>query len=132
MDEHGQAGERIGVLVIDDEESVRISLGFHFEDCGFITRSVDSGESAIRMIEEEVPEVVIVDLRLPGMDGIEFIKQASARWPDIHFVIYTGSPAASIPEEVEGRQGVSGRIFFKPLEDMSELSDYVWELVSGS
>lgn len=121
----------VRVLVIDDEESIRVSLKYHFDDCGYKTRAVDSAEGALEMMEEELPDVVIVDLRLPGMDGMEFLRIAGSRWPQVHYIIYTGSPAASVPEELVSIPGVSSRLFFKPLVDLSELSDQVAALVTG-
>ncbi|MBN2586627.1 MAG: response regulator [Candidatus Fermentibacteraceae bacterium] len=121
----------MSVLIIDDEESIRISLKYHFEDCGFRTRSVDSAEEALSVMDEELPDAVIVDLRLPGMDGLEFLRIAISRWPDVHYIIYTGSPAASVPEDLVSIPGVSGRLFFKPLVDLAELSDHVTSLVKG-
>jgi CheY-like chemotaxis protein len=121
----------ISVLIIDDEESIRVSRKYHFEDCGFRTRSVESAEEALARMEGDLPDAVIVDLRLPGMDGIEFLRLATARWPDVHYIIYTGSPAASVPEELVSIPGVSGRLFFKPLVKLSELSDHVSSLVRG-
>jgi len=123
-----QSRDPIRVLIVDDEESIRVSLHFHFEDCGFGTRAAGSAEKAMDLMEEELPDAVIVDLRLPGMDGMEFIRQASGRWPDVHYIIYTGSPAASVPEEIGSITGVSRKLFFKPLADLSELSDEVIRL----
>lgn len=117
------------VLIIDDEESIRVSLKYHFEDCGFDTRSVGSAEEALGMMEHDLPDAVIVDLRLPGMDGVEFLRTAAARWPEVRYLIYTGSPAASVPEELVSIPGVSSRLFFKPLPDLSELSDEVSRLL---
>jgi DNA-binding response OmpR family regulator len=72
--------EPLSVLIIDDDESIRVSLQFHFEDCGFKTHSVETAEEALDLMKKTSVDSVIVDLRLPGIDGIEFIKQASKKW----------------------------------------------------
>lgn len=117
------------ILIIDDEESIRVSLKYHFEDCGFDTEAVASAEEALRLMEQNLPKAVIVDLRLPGMDGLEFLRIAASRWPDVKYLIYTGSPAASIPEELVSIPGISSRLFFKPLPDLSELTNEVSRLI---
>ena len=109
------SNEPLSVLIIDDDESIRVSLTFHFDDCGFKTYSVETAEEALDLMENVLVNSVIVDLRLPGIDGIEFIRQASNRWPDARYVIYTGSSIASIPDEILSISSVSSKLFLKPL-----------------
>jgi len=121
--------EPLRVLIIDDDESIRISLKFHFDDCGFKTFSVETAEEAMDLMNTELINSVIVDLRLPGIDGIEFIRQASKKWPDARYVIYTGSPIASIPDDVLSISSVSSKLFFKPIGNLFELSDEVIRII---
>ena len=124
--------EPLSILIIDDDESVRVSLKFHFDDCGFKTHSVETAEEALDLMKKTQVDAVIVDLRLPGMDGIEFIKQASKKWSDVWYVIYTGSPIASIPNEILSISSVSSKLFFKPIGNLFDLSDEVNRLISKS
>ena len=124
--------EPLSILIIDDDESVRVSLKFHFDYCGFKTHSVETAEEALDLMKKSQVDAVIVDLRLPGMDGIEFIKQASRKWSDVRYVIYTGSPIASIPNEILSISSVSSKLFFKPIGNLFELSDEVNRLISKS
>ncbi len=124
--------EQLSIIIIDDDESVRVSLRFHFDDCGFQTRSVETAEEALDLMNKSQVDAVIVDLRLPGMDGIEFIRQASKKWSDVRYVIYTGSPIASIPNEILSISSVSSKLFFKPIGNLFELSDEVNRLISKS
>ena len=121
--------EKLSVLIIDDDESIRVSLKFHFYDCGFKTFSVETAEEALDLMNKEQINSVIVDLRLPGIDGIEFIRQASKKWPDSRYVIYTGSPIASIPDEILSISSVSSKLFFKPIGNLFELSDEVTRVI---
>ncbi len=124
--------EPLSIIIIDDDESVRVSLKFHFDDCGFQTSSVETAEEALDLMKKAQVDAVIVDLRLPGMDGIEFIRQASKKWSDVRYVIYTGSPIASIPNEILSISSVSSKLFFKPIGNLFELSDEVNRLISKS
>ena len=130
MEDH--SSEQLSVLIIDDDESIRVSLKFHFDDCGFKTHSVETAEEALDLMENVLVNSVIVDLRLPGIDGIEFIRQASKRWPDARYVIYTGSPITSIPDDILSIASVSSKLFFKPIGNLFELSDEVNRLIRRS
>ena len=57
------------VLIIDDETSIRTSMGEFFEDFGFQVHTVGSAEAALAAIAEQDFDVAIVDIRLPGLDG---------------------------------------------------------------
>lgn len=61
------------ILVVDDETPVRISLAAYLEDEGFEVRVADSAERALESVSADPPDVAVVDLRLPGMDGASFI-----------------------------------------------------------
>ena len=124
--------EPLSILIIDDDESVRVSLQFHFDDCGFETHSVETAEEALDLMKNSQVDSVIVDLRLPGINGIEFIRQASKKWPDVKYIIYTGSPIASVPDEILSLNSVSSKLFFKPIGNLFELSDEVNRLISKS
>ncbi len=124
--------KHLSVLIIDDDESVRLSLKFHFDDFGFRTYSVQTAEEALDLMEIKRMDSVIVDLRLPGMDGEEFIRQASKRWSDVKYIIYTGSPASSIPDEIMSISTVSPKLFHKPISDLSELTDEVIRITDRS
>jgi len=126
-----KAEEKTGkkVLIIDDEESISLSLLFHFQDCGYEAAAVDSAEAGLQEMERNTPEAVIVDLRLPGMNGIDFIRTATAKFPGVKYVIFTGSPENSVPDDMPGTGPVSDRIFYKPLENLTELSDHVKQLI---
>ncbi len=124
--------EPLSILIIDDDESIRVSLKFHFEDCGFRTHSVETAEEALDVMKKMPVDSVIVDLRLPGIDGIEFIRQASKKWPDARYIIYTGSPIDSIPDDILSISSVSPKLFFKPIGNLFELSDEVNRLIRKS
>lgn len=61
------------VLVVDDDVLLRRSLAFNLEQSGFISNTAESAEDAIAMIQIDKPDIVLLDIGLPGMDGIEAI-----------------------------------------------------------
>jgi two-component system, NarL family, response regulator YdfI len=85
-------GKRIRVVVVDDHQIVRdglrLILQIEGKDMEMVGDASD-GATALRLIEETQPDVVLMDLRMPGMDGLEAITQIRAHWPHIAVVILT-------------------------------------------
>jgi len=78
------------VLVVDDEESICSSLRGILLDEGYEVLTANSGEEAIKVIDEELPNLVLLDIWLPGMDGIETLKQIRTDHPQIRVVMMSG------------------------------------------
>ena len=78
------------ILVIDDERHVRMATKQSIELAGFEVTCMDSAEAALRNLTLTWPGVVVSDIKMPGMDGLAFLKQAQAIDPDIPIVLVTG------------------------------------------
>ncbi len=113
------------ILVLDDDTHVRESLVINLEDEEFEVFEAESSEVALKFLDDKPVDLVIVDLRLPGMNGTEFITAASKKWPDIKFVIYTGSPEFSIPVDLARIPNVSNSVFLKPLPSCDVMIDEI-------
>lgn len=109
------------ILVLDDDKHVRESLAMQLEDEGFTVFEAASAEDALALLATRPFDLVIVDLRLPGMYGTEFIDVARGQWYDLKFIIYTGSPEFRIPADLAGENAVSNAVFLKPLSDSESL-----------
>lgn len=81
------------VLVIDDEDIVRTSCIRVLSPEGYQVSVAQNGMEGIRMIEEENFDVVLTDLKMPDMDGIEILKKIKKEWPSIEVIIITGYQA---------------------------------------
>jgi response regulator RpfG family c-di-GMP phosphodiesterase len=77
-------------LLVDDEVLLARGLAEGLEQMGFVCRVAVGGREALRMMGECHPEVMVIDVRMPGMDGIEVLKKAQAADPDIGVVMLTG------------------------------------------
>lgn len=104
------------VLVIDNEDVVRHSLEDYLNDAGIHAESARTGEEALPRISGEGIDILIVDLRLPGMDGNEIIARANAIRPDLRFLIYTGSVNYEPPARVKNAGVREEHIFKKPAD----------------
>ncbi len=78
------------VLIVDDEANIRESLADILSDEGYEIGMAGSGEEALEAIRRESPEIVLLDIWLPGMDGVEALKQIKAQHEDLPVVMITG------------------------------------------
>lgn len=78
------------VLVIDDDEFVRVSLEHLLRAHGYEVITAAGGQEALERIEREVPDLVLTDLRMPGMDGLEVLCRAKGRFPHMAVILLTG------------------------------------------
>ena len=90
--------KKVKILVVDDEAIVRESLGDWLKDVGYQVLTTENGPKALEVIEKEKPGIMIADLVMPGMDGIELMKRAKAQQPKIEVIIITAY--ASIPTAI--------------------------------
>ncbi|MCU0530654.1 MAG: sigma-54 dependent transcriptional regulator [Syntrophales bacterium] len=78
------------ILVVDDEESICQSLQGILSDEGYEVRTVGSGEEALKAIEEDLPDLVLLDIWLPGMDGLEALKIIKTDYPQVPVIMMSG------------------------------------------
>jgi len=109
------------LIIIDDEEYIRIPIQDFFEDHGWEVIPFSSAEEALDYIKSERADCVIVDMRLPGMTGLDFIDKANSIRKDLKFVIYTGSVDFNITENLRSIGITEECIVHKPAENLSEL-----------
>lgn len=109
------------ILIIDDEDLLRISLTDYLEDSGYVVYGADSGESGLQQLLMLPVDLCLVDMRLAGMNGNEFIQRARAFKKDLKIIIFTGSVDYTLPEELRRLGLRRSNILFKPLTDLSLL-----------
>ncbi|NUP90601.1 MAG: sigma-54-dependent Fis family transcriptional regulator [Candidatus Sumerlaeia bacterium] len=78
------------VLVVDDDDSIRRALRRELSRSGFNIQEAASGEAAFNVLASEEVEVVLLDIRLPGLSGIELLPEILARWPHLAVIMLTG------------------------------------------
>ncbi|MDD4964487.1 MAG: response regulator [Gallionella sp.] len=109
------------VLLLDDHDSHRRNLKVLLEDEGFRVFEAESGEVALQVMYSVAIDVVIVDIRLPSMSGGKFVEIAHASYPDLCFVIYTGSSNYLLSNELRHIGLTDDDVFIKPLSDPAAL-----------
>jgi DNA-binding NtrC family response regulator len=91
--------EKTKILVVDDEEIVRLS---HIRTLASVHCNVEvvrDGNEALRVMEQRPADVVLLDLRMPGMDGMAVLRTIKQRWPETEVVIITGYPTIETAKE---------------------------------
>jgi CheY-like chemotaxis protein len=94
----GQLGNRL--LLVEDEPRLRRIISRQLMTAGYIVRVADDGLDAIGKLRAEVPDVIISDLNMPGMSGLEFLKVLRKRFPQIPVILITAVAADEVPAEV--------------------------------
>jgi DNA-binding NtrC family response regulator len=111
------------ILIVDDEEEIRNSLSRHFEFEGYNTETAANGEEALKALEKKRFEVVITDIMMPAMNGVELLKQIRKDYPMIHTIVITGY--ITMENLLAALRYGADTCIFKPLEDMTEIDEAV-------
>lgn len=88
------------VMFVDDEEGVRLSWNRYLSDHGFNVTTVENGEEAISQLRAEPVDVVVSDLRMPGVDGIQLLEWLHDKQPETRFILLTGYGNAEVEQKV--------------------------------
>lgn len=104
------------VLLVDDEANILAALRRLFRPLGFTVHSAESGAAALAILEQEHIDLVISDMRMPHMDGAQFLAQVAQRWPQVVRILLTGY--ADLDSTIAAiNQGQIYSYFSKPWED---------------
>jgi two-component system, NtrC family, response regulator AtoC len=107
-----------GALVIEDEGSLARNIKGYLEVDGFDVRICGDGERGLKLAESFRPNIIVVDLKLPGMDGLAVLRQLRERQDDARVIILTGH--GSVQTAVEAIKGGAYEYLTKPVV-LSEL-----------
>ncbi|MFZ7125366.1 MAG: response regulator [Desulfobacterales bacterium] len=77
------------ILFVDDEAGIRDVARLYLEDAGYRVETAPNGLEALKLCESNPPQIIITDIRMPGMDGIELLEAVKKRYPDVEVVVAT-------------------------------------------
>lgn len=77
------------VLIVDDEKNIRLTLVQCLEPFGFVIDLAVNGEEALQKIQAKKYAIVLLDLKMPGMSGMEVLRRISEQWSDIKVIVIT-------------------------------------------
>ncbi|MFS0826631.1 two-component system response regulator RssB [Pseudomonas phoenicis] len=111
------------LLIIDDDDVVRESLAAYLEDSGFRVLQANNGQLGLQTFEQQNPDLVICDLRMPHMGGLELIRTLNERAPQLPVIVVSGAGVMS--DAVEALRLGAADYLIKPLEDLAVLEHSV-------
>jgi CheY-like chemotaxis protein len=79
------------ILVVDDDATIRMCLTMLLESVGYGVASAEDGVEALLLISENVPDIIISDLNMPRMSGIDFLSEVRRRFPQIVTIAMSGA-----------------------------------------
>ena len=101
------------VLIVDDEEGIRESLSQIIEDDGYETVTASSGEEAIKVLQETLPDLVLLDIWMSGIDGIQTLQEIKAMHSDLPVIMISGH--ANIESAIKATKMGAYDLLEKPL-----------------
>ncbi len=102
------------IIVVDDDQSIRETITNYLQRLKFNVKSAEDGIKGLALIKEEMPDLVISDIRMPGLDGLELLERTKIIDPKIHFIVI--SAFDDMPTTVEAMRKGAYDFIEKPLE----------------
>lgn len=106
--------EKMSIMIVDDEMIVRESLFHWFEKAGHVVETASSGFEALEKLERFPFELLFVDIKMPGMDGIELLEKVKAEYPDTIVIIITAY--GSIESAIKAMKTGASDYLLKPFK----------------
>lgn len=118
-------------MIVDDEVDLPRTIKDYLEDeTDFEVTMALSGEEAVERLKEFRPDLCIVDVRLSGLTGNDFILLAHEKMPACRFIIHTGSVDYVLPPELEAIGLSKDSLLFKPVQKLSEFKIKITTLLN--
>ncbi|MBE4907743.1 response regulator [Bacillus luteolus] len=102
------------ILIVDDQYGIRILLNEVFQKEGYTTFQAANGYQAIDIVEKHSPDLVLLDMKIPGMDGIEILKRLKAINQEIRVIIMTAYGELDMIQEAKDLGAITH--FAKPFD----------------
>jgi len=117
------------ILLVDDEEIVHQTIGDYLKDCGHQVEKATDGYQALEALEKRGYDVALVDVRMPGMDGLSLLSRAHGLHPEMTMVVITGHGDPDMEKKAR-EQGAVG-FLIKPV-GLRQLDDIMESLEDGN
>ena len=109
----------VRLLTVDDEEAIRSGIAAYFEDSGFLVSEASDGLAGLELIRQQRPDLVITDLRMPRMDGLELIDAVTAEFDNLPIIVLSGTGV--LADAIDALRRGAWDYLTKPIQDLAEL-----------
>jgi signal transduction histidine kinase len=103
------------LLLIDDEEGIRKVLGISLEDAGYDVITAGDGEEGMQLFQQENPPIVLTDIKMPGLDGMEVLRRIKSVSPETEVIMITGHGEMELA--IQSLQLDASDFITKPIHD---------------
>jgi YesN/AraC family two-component response regulator len=118
-----EKNNKANILIVDDEEEIRKTLSRHFQFDGYNVETAENGEEALDILKKKRVEVIITDIMMPKMNGIDLLRTIRTSFPMVHTIVITGY--VTMENLLAAFRLGADTCIFKPIDDMTELEDAV-------
>ncbi len=125
-----EVGQRKRILIVDDERVITDTLVKIFSLRGYDTKGVYSAEQALTLLDTWPPDLVVMDVLLPAMNGIDLAIRIKAERPECHVSLFSGQSATADLVELAGKSGHRFDVLAKPVPP-SELLEMAGRLLGN-
>jgi len=124
------SNDKESILCMDDEEMIRITIGDFLEDCGYTVYLAKDGKEGLAIFREKAPDLLLVDLRMPEVNGFEVLSTVAKESPQTPIIVISGT--GILRDAVEAIRLGAWNYITKPIEDMAFLEHSVKEALDKS
>lgn len=121
--------EQKKILIVDDQNGIRILLMELFGNEGYQMYQAANGKAALEVVEQDSPDLVLLDMKIPGMDGLEILKHIKSTHPQIKVIMMTAYGELDIIKQAKDLGAISH--FTKPF-DIDEMRNVVDQNLRGN
>ncbi len=105
------------ILVIEDDDILRENMAYYLGDCGFRAMTAENGRIGLEVFESERPDLILTDLRMPEVDGLDVLRRIGEVSPETPMIVVSGT--GRISDSIQALRLGAWDYILKPIEDMS-------------
>lgn len=120
------------ILLLDDDDKLRFNLKLFLEDEEFDCTAVENAEKALEVMHSQSFDIAIVDIRLPGIPGDEFIPLATEIDPHLRYIIHTGSTDFKLSDQLISLGVTQDFVYIKPVSNMGVFLEAFRKLIPSA
>lgn len=120
---------KVHLLIVDDEQEIGELLSRRFRFLGYLVDVAENGKEALEIMERTKIDIVVSDISMPEMDGIELLRTIRHQYPMVHVIMMTGY--VTLDNALSCARLGADTCVFKPLDELKELEEAIDSAVAA-